>query len=282
MDATYSISIALFDIDNALVGNESADLPTLRFKNAVKEAKGTIKVAIASARPLSKVLHIIDYIGAEGLAILCNGAQLYDCDSRTVVAEWPIELPTCKSIIQELTNIGIDYWVNDDGIDYSPVINRPDTYDRQQDIWDKDSRRVLTADYVLTNPLVVVVHNVAKSEIKTIVTIVERTSDKTVTSFVAHENMQPDGICLYDMFIVNTRANKKDALEEIARRQHVQLDNILAVGDGRNDAVLVSSAGVGVAMGNSAKETLDVAMFIAPNREDDGAAVALEYFTVIS
>ena len=47
-------------------------------------------------------------------------------------------------------------------------------------------------------------------------------------------------------------------------------------GDGRNDSILVGAAGVGIAMGNSAQETLDVATHIAPNQWDDGAAIALE------
>jgi hypothetical protein len=57
---------------------------------------------------------------------------------------------------------------------------------------------------------------------------------------------------------------------------------MLAVGDGRNDAVLVGGAGAGIAMGNSAQETLDVATFIAPDWQDNGAAIALRHFINIS
>lgn len=277
LDATYNVQAALFDVDNTLVANDSPGLPSARFRNAVEASKGKIAVALATARPLSKVEHILDYIEVDGLSILCNGAQIVNSKDKAVVAEWPIAIETCIDLTSILRSKGLAFWINDDGVDYFPGSSGNSSYERLSDIWDKNSPRLEAPNYRPRKPFVVNVHNISDTQVKSVEKLVADYNDTNITTLISHEASQPDGTMLYELFIVNERANKKDALAELARLQNLKLENLLAVGDGRNDAVLVDSAGVGIAMGNSAKETLAVATFIAPNREDDGAAIALEY-----
>jgi len=271
-----TIKIALFDIDNTLIGNDSPGLPTERFKSAVENVRGEIFVGIASARPLAKAAHILDYIGAEGLSILCNGAQIINNYDKSVVAEWPMDLGTCADVLQYVQSLGVTYWVNDDGVDYF-VGDDGVSYQKQTNIWDPRSARVAVPDFDLSKPFVVVLHNIRDIQAKSIEAFVQAHPDDTITSLVAHEVRQLDGSILYDVFVVHKRANKKDALHELARLQGVSVKDIMAVGDGRNDAVIVGEAGIGVAMGNSALETLAVATYIAPSMAEDGAAAALNF-----
>ncbi len=275
--SAYRITAALFDVDNTLVGNESPDVPTQRFRNAAMSAKGSVTVALASARPLSKTRHIMDYIGAEGLSIVCNGAQIVNSSDGSVVAEWPIAVDTCIALSRELRSLGVIFWINDDGVDYFPSTSDSAAYERQTDIWDAHSPRIFVEDYQPRKPFVINAHDISGQQVNAIEELVAVFGDKEVTTLISHETKQTDGSLLYDLFVVRKQANKKDALAELARLQGMELQNLMAVGDGRNDAVLVGSAGVGVAMGNSAQETLDVATFVAPDCQDDGAAVALEY-----
>ncbi len=276
-DAMYRVNTALFDVDNTLVGNGVDDIPTERFHDAVAAARGKIAVALASARPLSKTKHILDSIGAEGLSILCNGAQIVDSADGSVVAEWPLEIETCVDLASKLYSLGIVFWINDDGVDYFPNASSDAAYERQSDIWNEKSSRINVPDYRPQKPFVINAHNISDMQVTAIEELVAAYDDDDITTLISHETEQPDGGTLYDLFIVHKRANKKDALAELARLQGLSLANLLAVGDGRNDAVLVGSAGVGIAMGNSAKETLAVATFISASQQDDGAAIALEY-----
>lgn len=70
--------------------------------------------------------------------------------------------------------------------------------------------------------------------------------------------------------------SKADALEELAAYLGLGKENIMAFGDSSNDEQMIVRAGIGVAMGNAVPELLDVADYIAPTNEDDGAAYALE------
>jgi hypothetical protein len=62
----------------------------------------------------------------------------------------------------------------------------------------------------------------------------------------------------------------------IARRHDVQPQEIIAIGDGINDVTMVSSAGLGVAMGNAHKDLLKCAARVIGKNSDDGLAVFLE------
>lgn len=273
------IQAALFDVDNTLIGNESPGLPSERFKAAVAAAQRRgIRVALASARPLAKTAHILDYIQADGLSILCNGAQIVDSRDKSVVAEWAIDPETCLSLIAAIDTMDVTYWINDDGVDYFPSPSGNGGFERQTDIWKHDSPRIAAPDYTPGKPFVINLRYITDAQAAETTRLVAASGNPDITTLIAHETPQPDGSKLYDQFIVHKQANKRHALHEVSRLQDIPLENFLAVGDGRNDAVLVGSAGVGVAMGNSAQETLDVATFIAPDREDDGAAVALEQF----
>lgn len=271
----FVVEAALFDVDNTLVGNGSSDVPSERFRQAVAAAQQAgISVGIASARQPSKVAHILDYIQADGLTILYNGGQIID-NNQSIVAEWYISPETCTKLIPQLNQLGVSYWINDDGTDYFPTTDG-DGFEHQTDRWQADSPRVAALDYKPTKAFVINLHDVTTEQAEATSQIVAACGDDNLTTLIAHEVSQADGSKLYDQFIVDKRANKQAALNEVARLQNIPLDHFIAVGDGRNDAVLVGSAGIGVAMGNSAQETLAVATYIAPNREDDGAAIALE------
>src|SRR5205823_11027580 len=99
--------------------------------------------------------------------------------------------------------------------------------------------------------------------------------DESIVSFIAHEFKDENG-STFDIFIADKRTNKRDALFEIEQMSKVSLKDFLAIGDGHNDKVLIENAGLGVAMSNAVEVVKQVAVFIAPDREHDGAAIALE------
>ena len=69
--------------------------------------------------------------------------------------------------------------------------------------------------------------------------------------------------------------SKATGLAKVAERLGVGREDILAIGDGDNDAEMLSWAGRGVAMGNAAPEVQEVADHVTTSLEDDGVAVEL-------
>ena len=69
--------------------------------------------------------------------------------------------------------------------------------------------------------------------------------------------------------------SKATGLAKVAERLGVGREDVLAIGDGDNDADMLAWAGRGVAMGNAAPEVQEAADHVTARLEDDGVAVEL-------
>jgi Cof subfamily protein (haloacid dehalogenase superfamily) len=70
--------------------------------------------------------------------------------------------------------------------------------------------------------------------------------------------------------------SKASGLQSVCRRLGVAADDVLAIGDGRNDIEMLQWVGRGVAMGQAPDEVKGAADDVTARVEDDGAAVELE------
>ncbi|HET7385519.1 MAG TPA: HAD family hydrolase [Nocardioidaceae bacterium] len=70
--------------------------------------------------------------------------------------------------------------------------------------------------------------------------------------------------------------SKASALADVARRLGVRREDVLAIGDGRNDTDMLAWAGRGVAMGQAPLEVQEAADDVTETVENDGVAVALD------
>ncbi|MGH3444122.1 MAG: HAD family hydrolase, partial [Nocardioidaceae bacterium] len=76
-------------------------------------------------------------------------------------------------------------------------------------------------------------------------------------------DLAPDGI------------TKASALADVGRRLGVRREDVLAIGDGRNDTDMLAWAGRGVAMGQAPLEVQEAADDVTETVENDGVAVEL-------
>jgi Cof subfamily protein (haloacid dehalogenase superfamily) len=77
----------------------------------------------------------------------------------------------------------------------------------------------------------------------------------------------------------NASVNKGSAVRYLAEELlGLQTANVMAIGDNFNDVEMLEYAGFGVAMGNAPEGVQAIAQWVAPNVEEDGAAVAIEKF----
>lgn len=81
---------------------------------------------------------------------------------------------------------------------------------------------------------------------------------------------------------VNVRGvDKATGIAGFAARFGFAPGQVMAFGDGGNDAAMLRAAGVGVAMGNACAEALAAADHVTASVDDDGIRKALEHFGVI-
>ena len=68
---------------------------------------------------------------------------------------------------------------------------------------------------------------------------------------------------------------------EYLRREGIGRDEIMAFGDGENDADMLAFAGIGVAMGNGAEKAKAAADYVTDHIDSDGVEKALRHFGLI-
>ncbi len=82
-----------------------------------------------------------------------------------------------------------------------------------------------------------------------------------------------------DYFIITPKAGKKsDGVKLLCAHYGIDMSEVVAIGDEKNDIDMLQMAGMGVAMGNAVAEVKEVADYITLDNNHDGAALALEKF----
>ena len=74
------------------------------------------------------------------------------------------------------------------------------------------------------------------------------------------------------------KVSKAVAMEKIGELLGISREEMVAIGDGLNDLSMIQYAGLGVAMGNAAKEVKESAQFITATNEEEGVRKVLEKF----
>jgi len=84
-----------------------------------------------------------------------------------------------------------------------------------------------------------------------------------------------EGWCVY---ATHATATKQHGILELAKRYKIRPEEIIGVGDQEIDYPLLMACGLKVAMGNAAQSLKDIADYVAPSVEEDGAAEVIERF----
>ena len=75
--------------------------------------------------------------------------------------------------------------------------------------------------------------------------------------------------------VVGPGVTKALALEMLLKTWGAGWADVLAIGDGENDATLIGKAGLGIAVANGVPQALGAAKFVAPSNDHDGVACTL-------
>ncbi len=65
------------------------------------------------------------------------------------------------------------------------------------------------------------------------------------------------------------------ALQELARHLHLDMEEVVAIGDNLNDRTMIQAAGLGVVMGNGHSQLIKVAGKVTLSNDQDGVAAAI-------
>ncbi|MDL2224859.1 Cof-type HAD-IIB family hydrolase [Eubacteriales bacterium OttesenSCG-928-M02] len=267
------IKMIVTDIDGTLV-DEGKRVPQ-RNIDAIKEAKARgIKVCASSTRHWPAARNILREAGITDESVLCNGAVLFDVAKEEAIKRWAIP----SIYVDPLLQVGLKHgsFVN--------IMGTNCTYMWKESVHPHHSRRGQPEN------------NASFLMLDTYDDFVEAAQRDCNIIFVwtDHENHIPlyADMCAVGDFMISAadedhvylmarNATKGNAVSELAKRYGISPDEVMAVGDSKNDASMLRWAGLGVAMGNGNQLAKDTADVVTGTNVEGGLGQAIEKYVLV-
>ena len=265
-DRAVEYRLLALDLDGTLIG-ESPEI-SARSAQAVQEAaRRGVKVTLATGRTYRAAKPYAEQLGIVTPLICCQGAQIRDPVTGEVISETGIDREIALEVLRYARDNG--YHANacaDDEIYMAELTPEGKFY----------SERAKIEPNIVGDLTEWLDRDVLKLVIVT---------DEPTTLKIVEELSEGFGERLYVTRsfpnyaeTINPNVSKGKALKYLAKRLDIPLENVMAIGDDLNDIDMVATAGLGVAMRNSAPEVISNARFVTGTVEEDGAAAAIERF----
>lgn len=267
-----SIKLLAIDIDGTLVGEDG--VISAEDKAAIAEAdRSGIKVALCTGRAIQSCYRILGELGLDGYHVFCDGSLVYSPSRRhevycqtipTNVLRRMVAFARSQELSLDLYTVG-DYFVERET--WSARVHRdifgiPPTIGSFDHL--PDPERIIKAGLVARTS-----EEQAKAE---------RFNREFASDLYFSWVTTPSYPQANFVNVVAPGVSKGRAIEALADHLGLAPSEVMAIGDGNNDISIISSVGLGVAMGNATEELKAVAHDITLNVERSGVAAAVRKF----
>ncbi|MGA3270198.1 Cof-type HAD-IIB family hydrolase [Lactiplantibacillus pentosus] len=263
-----TIKLIAIDIDDTLLNSKGELLPSTI--TAVKTARDAgIKVVLCTGRPLAGAKPYLDALGLAGddqYVITYNGAVIESIDGR-IVAKHLID----NAHYRQMTAFGQQHHVPFNALDADSTI-----YTADRDVnwvtvvqaWENKAGLLvrdpddLPADFQIAKGLFVG----EGPQLDAVEDLVKTTFGDELYVVRAATNF---------LELMHTGVNKGQAVQDLAAELQIQADEVMALGDERNDLPMFAFAGTAVAMGNGSAVAKEHADAVTATNDADGVAKAI-------
>lgn len=241
----------ILDVDGTTIRYEQNALPTEKVTTAIKKAQKKIFVCLASARPYNALEHIVKHLELSDLIVANGGARIINAKNNATVWEQPLDRNDAIKVGEILQEMGLPCFVNDDGLD-----------------------TIFSENYIPKKPLEMVSQKLEKETADEAIKKLSHISGITLHTTFSWEKGKTD------ILINHAAATKQTGVLEVAKILNINTHEIIGVGDSGNDFPLLMACGLKVAMGNATAGLKEIADYIAPDVNDDGAADVIEKYVL--
>lgn len=273
-----AIKVIIMDVDGTLTNSKKQITPKTKEMLIAAQNKG-IKLVLASGRPVSGLIGLAKELEMEkhhGLLVSFNGSKVVDCQTKEVLFDQTMRIEDAREVLEHMKNFKV-YPMIDKGnyLFVNDVYKGMITYQNEKiDIIQYEARG----------------GNFKLCEIEDLSSFVDFPLNKILTAgdpeyLNEHyqDMMEPFKERLNCMFtapfyfeFTAKGIDKAKALDSVLKPMGFQQEEMVAFGDGDNDATMLSYAGIGVAMDNAQDSLKKIADKITLSNEEDGIAVMLE------
>ena len=251
------IRLIATDLDGTLL--DAASDVTARTCAAVRAAmEAGVMVSLSSGRMPESMIPFAERLGVNAPMILFNGAMIYAHRDGRTLFENAIPADVARDVARMLEEMGI----------YVQVYPGKGYYCcRRCEYTDQYEASIRVTATELGTP----VSGWMQGTMIKMLAIAP--PDKLDAAKPELERAFPAGV-----HFMKSRPHYMEIVAEGIDKLGVAREEIMAFGDGQNDATMIASAGTGVAMENAVAECRSAAQLIAPRNTEDGVAQIIERY----
>ncbi|MBR6504358.1 MAG: HAD family phosphatase [Clostridia bacterium] len=278
------------DLDGTLL--DSYGEVSEKNRKAVKQAMDRgIEIVLASGRPMESVRSISLDIGASKYIICGNGAIVYDIEKDETVYENYLDkdkvlkivkiceensiycsVYTDKTIIAKSLNYNVLYYNHENAkkeeVKRTHINIVENMYKYIQNLDTKKFSKITICDSnkIIFERILQKIKKIKKIDILDL-EYMSRKVIKNGTEKVSIEYFYTE--------ISNQNVNKWYAIQSLIDKLEIDEDEIVAIGDNKNDEMMVNNASLGVAMGNSYLSSKKIGNVTVANNDESGFSEAI-------
>ena len=275
-----NIKVIIMDVDGTLTNSEKVITP--KTKNALIKAQelGSILV-LASGRPTSGLMDLAKELKMDehnGILVSFNGSKVTECQSNKVLFNETMSVEDGQAVLEHMKKFNVkpmidkdDYMYVNDVFDNTIIYNgepfniiQYESRGGKFKLCEKDDLAAF-ADYPLNKILTAGDPEYLQDHYKE---MMEPFKDKLNCMFTA----------AFFFEFTAKGIDKAKALDSVLIPMGYKKEEMIAFGDGHNDASMVKYAGIGVAMDNAVDDLKAIADEVTLSNEEDGIAHTLSKY----
>ncbi|MFD1670556.1 sugar-phosphatase [Agrilactobacillus yilanensis] len=263
------IKLIAIDMDGTLLNDQQVISPENKAAIKAADAAG-IQVVLASGRPLNglrKYLEELNLWSEEHYTITFNGALVQENKTNATILEHTIPFETFQTFYDLSKTLNIHIHAEDKNAMYTP---------------NKDINRYTVLESALVD-LPLFYRPLAEFEPTHRFSKVMMIDDPKLISAAGpkipealHDQYYIVNSTPYFIEVMNKNVSKGNAIAELASYLNIQQDEIMAIGDERNDLTMLEYAGTGVAMGNAVPQVKAIANKHTTDNNESGVGKAIQ------
>ena len=262
------ISLVVSDVDGTLI-DQNKKL-TDRTKAAVQKLRDAgILFTVTSARPPFGLKAIANSLKLQYPIGSFNGGVISSPDGK-LIDRIPLDSATIPEIIATIESYSLDIWLYSDRHWY---LKDPKGFhvDHHRDTIQFEPTAIESYDDIEEEIIKIIA---ASSDFEGVAQCTTTLQKKFENSLSATRSQA------YNLDITHPRANKGNAVKQIAQHLNIPIAETITIGDSYNDIEMFAISEASIAMGNADLEVQQKATYVTSDHADEGFANAIERFVL--